>query len=485
MTIRSRSVPPSALLLSALLLSALLLLPLVGALGGKACAAPEDPVFPKLEPPVVAIVGGRKLTFDGFCKAVAQQALAEVKRSMAGPRSVLEQLIEERMVHLECKRLGIVITQADVDRLWKDWDSRLRINSNGERTLLEMIKDQGTTRKEFVEQMWHILRKERIAKQPEYLGPRLPKSETARLNQIGIVIKKLREKTDVKYGITTLDHVRQDVEPDVLPTGIVATINEVPVTEFEFGRALVMRLSGSKVREYLDTECKTAILSMQGIKISDAEFDAEIDRLRDLWPLQRELQREEIWSTVSFKDRFGADFKGGFEDVKKSRYPRGLIALVRRRRNEVTEEEIRAEFEKQRDTRFGEYILVSDIQITFAQSGGLLVGGRTRKAALRLARDLVQRQEAGQPFEKICASVNAKKDRSMQAKRLRLYKSATGELAEVHVLRREGLRPARTLEEVRPHIIEVIARRKARDWINEKVKDPKCVRIRWPLSERG
>ena len=89
----------------------------------------------------------------------------------AGRRGLLRRAQRgEEFGPCQTKRLGIGITRADVDRLWKDWDSRLRINSNGERTLLEMIKDEGTTRKEFVEQMWHILRKERIAKHPEYFS---------------------------------------------------------------------------------------------------------------------------------------------------------------------------------------------------------------------------------------------------------------------------------------------------------------------------
>ena len=57
-------------------------------------------------------------------------------------------------------------------------------------------------------------------------------------------------------------------------------------------------------------------------------------------------------------------------------------------------------------------------------------------------------------------------------------------LAEVHVMKRVGLRPARTLDEVRPHVKETLARRKARVWIEEKLKDAAWVRIRWPLPER-
>ena len=480
-------------------------------------AEPDD-----LPPGVIALVGGRQLTFDGFCTAAVQQALPALKRSRAGPRHVLEQLIEEKMVQLECQRLGIVVTERDVQKQWDDWNRRLRINSNGERTLKDMIRENGTSQQEFRVQMAHILRKERIASHPENLGNLLPKNETARLAQIGIVIKKLRERTKVEYGVWTVEHVNQGQRPAKLAPGVVATVNGQPITESEFGRALVLRLSGDEVREYLERECKTAIMSMEGVSITDAEFDEEVEHLRNEWELWRELQREALWSTVSFKDRFQADFKGSIEDVRKSRYSRGLIGLVRRMRAAVTPAQVEKEFREQKDTRFGEHIVVNDIMIRFAQESGLLAGGRKREEALRMANEIVRRQEAGESFDKIANSVNARKDRSFQAKKIRLYKSDEREadaqgnkfkgrmlnkdselykraaqlrdgdvtspfetLSEVHVLRREGVRAARTLDEVRSYIVDQIARRNAREWINERIKDPKFVVMRWPLPQRG
>ena len=188
-------------------------------------------------------------------------------------------------------------------------------------------------------------------------------------------------------------------------------------------------------------------------------------------------------------------------------------------RGQVTPAEVQEEFGKQKDTRFGAHILVTDIQISFAQQSGLLAGGRTREQALRMARDVVRRQESGESFDRIAADVNKKQDRSFQAKRIRLYKSgdrgsgAAGKrgmtldrdavlykhaaplrdgditspfetLSEVHVMRREGVRPARTAEEVRSYIVDLIARRKAREWINERIQDEKYVRLQWPLPQR-
>ena len=99
----------------------ILLLPLLVPIlffGGRSCAAaPEE-----LPAGVVALVGGKRLTSEGFYTAVVQLALSDIKRMRAGPRHILEQLIEELMVAKECKRLGVVITDRDVQKQWDDWD---------------------------------------------------------------------------------------------------------------------------------------------------------------------------------------------------------------------------------------------------------------------------------------------------------------------------------------------------------------------------
>lgn len=460
----------------------------------------------ELPPGVVAEVRGRKLTFDGFCIAATQQATREIKRSRSGPRAVLEQLIEELMVVQECRKLGIQVTKEDVDDLWREWDRKLRTTSGASRTLRDEIKDRGTTEREFVEQMWHIIRKERIAGHPKYLGKLLPADEQSRLNQIGIVIATVRKGTKVQYGIQTIDHVQQKQKPDDLGPGVVAAVNGEPITSKQLGRALVIRLPGQKVREYLDKECKTALLSIKGVNPTDEELDAEVKHLRELWPLERELQRDEVWRTISFKDRFETQFNMTMEDVRKSRYSRGLLGLVRNMRPTVTDAEIKAEYEKQQDGRYGQHILVYDIEIQFAQKKGLMAnqGLPSYRDARKIANKLSARLASGESFDKVANEVNMRRRAWIQAKRIRIYNadrdltlrqqasrmrdgdvsSPFDSLSEVHVMKRVGLRPARTLAEVRPHIVETLARRKAREWIEEKLKDGAWVRLRWPLPER-
>ena len=460
---------------------------------------------------VVAIVKGgpsdpvgRHLTYEGFCLAAAQQALGEMKRQRSGARQVLEQLLEEAMVRQACQQLGIDVTVAEMQARWKEWDGQLRLKSNGQLTLRETIEKEGSTEREFIEQIYHMMRKERIAAHPKYLGKKMPANDTARLQQIGIVIATIRKSAVVRYGVETIDTIQQGVKPEDIGPGVVAMVNDEKITMQTFGDALVVRLPGNQVREYLDRECKTALMSIERVGLSDEELDAEIAHLEELWPLERELQREEVWRTVSFKDRFETQFSMTLEDVKKSRYSRGLLGLVRRMRAEITAADVQKEYETEKEGRYGPYILVWDVSIEFAQRDGFTTGGRTLKEAHRLANDYARRLARGETFEKLAGEVNGRRDRTLQAKKIRLTKTNQDlvlhqqaarlldndvstpfeTLAEVHVMKREGQRPARTLGEVAPHVRELLARRRAREWIEEKVKEPAWVRIRWPLPQR-
>ncbi len=486
---------------------ALPLVPAAAAPEGNGAAKKKDPNLPPLPAGVVAEVAGRKLTFDGFCYSAAQQALADIRRQRSGPRQVLEQLIEELMVRQECKRLGIQVTQADVTGLMKQWDTRIRRDSNGEMNLRKAMKEEGTTEAEFVAMTWHVIRKERVAEHPQYLGKTLPKHEHTRLRQIGIVVKRVRDKTVVEYGIWTKEHVDSRTAPKKLPDGQVVTVGGVPITMMQMGRALVMRLPGGKVRDYLDKECKAALMNSEGIRISDKQVDEEVAHLERLWPLERELQKEEVWRTVAFKDRFETQFNMTPQDVKKSRFARGLLGLVRRQRATVTDKKIAEEFKKGQEGQYGAHMLVSDIQISFAQRKGLMAdtGVRSRRDALKMAHGILKKHATGVPFEKITADLNNRRDPTVRARRIRLYKTQGDQilyaqaarlrrgdlsspietLSEVHVLRSEGPRPARTLEEVKPYVREVLSRNAARKWIQDRITDPKYVRIVWPLPERG
>jgi hypothetical protein len=440
--------------------------------------------------------------------AAVQQAMQRLKSQRSGPRAILEELIEESMVEQECARLGLKVTQADVDRQWQEWDQRLRKNSNHEQTLLDVIKEQGMGVGEFRAKLAHILRKERIAEHPSNLGQTMPEDQNARLQQVGIVIGKLRTRTQVEYGVSIQEHVEAQppVPPAALPKGVVAAVNGQPIAAADFGKEMLLRLPSEDVREMLDQECKTALMAQEGVRLADEEVREEIAHLERLWPLDREFQQQVAWRTVTFTDRFEAEFKVGVDDVLHHRYYRGLFGLVRRMRATVTDEDVVKDYDEGKASRYGPHLIVTDIKIDFAQESGVFQGAnlRSRRLALETAKDVVQTLARDVPFKKLVDDINAKRDRTFTANEVRLYdgdrdrllydhasKLRDGDvsapfetLAEVHVVRREESRPGRALEEIRPLIVERLARLRAREWLEKRVNDPAFVRVRWPLPER-
>ena len=447
---------------------------------------------------------GRHLTFDRFCDVCAQHALGDLKRQRSGPRAVLEQLIEEAMVKAECGRLGIQVTKADMQALWNKLDGQVRTRSGGTRTLRDTIKEQGTTPGEFVDQLYHLIRKERIASHPKYLGSKIPANEQAKIQQVGIVIATIRNKTRIEYGVEIVEHAQQGQRPANLGTDVIASVDGAPITKRDFGLALVRRLPGNKVREYLDRECKTGLMTMQGIGLTTDEVRKEIEHIEKLWPLERELKRDEVWKTVSFKDRFETQFNMSMEDVFHDRYAKGLLGLVRKMRAEVTEEEIAKEFELGKKDVYGPHLVADIIEIGFSQKKGFNVGNRSIVEARRMANGFAQRLARGEPWEKLATEINMRRDRTMRARTLRLttadddrvhYNQAKrlrdgdvgtpyDTLGEICVMRRVGPQPARTLDEIRPFLRELLARRKTREWIAKKITDEAWVQIRWPLPQR-
>lgn len=477
---------------------------LIATLGADTCRAelPEN---------VVAVVKagpddakGRHLTFDRFCDVCAQHALGDVKRQKSGPRAVLEQLIEETMVKAECERLGITVTPAEVQAKWDELDGQVRTRSGGTRTLRDTITEQGTNPGEFREQLLHLIRKDRIASHPKYLGAKIPANEQARIQQVGIVIATIRRKTKVEYGVEIVEHRQQDQRPANLGTNVIAAVDGRPITKRDFGLALVLRLPGIKIREYLDQECKTALMTMQGIGLTPEQAKQELAHVETLWPLERELKRDEVWKTVSFKDRFETQFNMSKEDAIHDRYVRGLLGLVKKMRGEVTEVEIRKEFEQGKDDVYGPHLVADIIEVGFSQKKGFTVGNRTIVEARRMANTFARRLARGEPWEKLATEINSRRDRTLKARTLRLTTSDDDRvhynqakrlrdgdvgtpydtLGEICVMRRVGPQPARTIDEIRPFLRELLARRKTREWIAKKLTDENWVQIRWPLPQR-
>ncbi len=476
---------------------------LTAALGGSmlvgASARGEGESAPRLPDGVVARVLGTDLTHDAFGVTLVQHSLRELRENHHGPRAVLEQMIEELLVVTRCRELGIDVREADLRAKEEDLNRQVRQASGGRQRLSDVIAEQGKTVAEFRAGLLHEMRKDRLVN--HRLGGTLPDDEHQRLNQIKVVIAKLVSEADVKYGIP----VKEDLDPETLEPNVVATVNGAPITRVEFGRQLTFRLPSHEVREALARECQVGIMVKRGTSIDDPTLLAEVEHLRNLWVVERTIQREVEWESVEFPDRFRAIFKVPVEEITSSRYLRGLFGLVRQLRGEVEEKDLRANYDDGLRGRYGPHIVAMDVKIGFEQGRNPFRGSeasRDRREALDLGRRVYEDALRGTPFERIVSEIRNRHDSTYTASRIRIYDSPADALlwrtvnelkdgavsapfdtlAEVHVLRRERQAPGKSYEALRELLVDYEARQKAMTWLAEQIADPEVVRMRWPLT---
>lgn len=474
-----------------------------------------------LPPNVVAKVADRELTFDAFCRVVIQHAQRDLLETRHGPRAILDKLCEERLVMQWCRKHNLVVSNDDVDRKWGQLSRQIQAQSGGDKTLRDMVVEQGTSIALFKQKLAHEMRKELVAN--KRLGGSLPKGEAARFRQTKLVIDKMMGEARIEYGLPVVGHTT----PVAMPRDQVCRVNGEPITRTQFGKALVLHMPSDEVRDWLDQECKIGIMATEGVALAPEALKEELDHMRKLWPLERTVQREVAWMDLTFDERFKAVWKTPVDDVAKNRFLRGLFGLVRRFRPTVTEAEVRKDYEERKHDKYGEHLVVTDVAIKFMQARDPFgVGGndprqrRTRQEALREIRNVLSQVSAGKPFDSIRTAILARQDPTFSARKIRVYnrdRAATVDgkktkgvrdhdrmiwervkklrdkelsspiesLSEVHVYRREGLRPARSYAEIRELLLEFRARNKAGEWLGERLRDPNYVRIRWPLPQRG
>ena len=455
--------------------------------------------------PIVARVLDTDLTYDQFCTTLVQHVLPDLLTSRHGPRAVLDEMAEELMVLTRCRDLGIDVGQDELLKKENELDREIRTRSGGRQRLADIIKEQGQSVAEFRAGLLHELRKDHLAN--HRLGGTLPDDEHQRHNQIKLVIAKMLGEANLVYGLP----VEEQPNPPQLAEGVVATVDGHPISRLQFGRQLAVRLPSDEVREYLGRECQIGLMARRGATLDDAALREELGRMRKLWDVERLVQREVEWETVGFDDRFRALFKLPVTDAPGSRFHRGLFGLVRQMRGSVTEPETRQEYQDGLANRFGPHVIATDIKIGFEQERNPFrrQGGatRTRREAVDLAHRVVSQVSANVPFDRVVASIRARRtdqgqpDPTFTATRIRVFQDkdegglwndvkdlADGELsapierlAEIHVVRREQPGSGHTYDELGELLVDYVARQKARQWLDESLRDPNRVRVRWPM----
>lgn len=471
--------------------------------------------------PWVAKVGGRTLYLSRLAEVVAWRMRSRLKEAGSGPTTVLRQMVQELAVVLEARRLGVTVPEEAVLRKWNELDTEVRSKTGGTKNLEEAIREQRSTKSEFMAHLRHQLLKEAIAGHPDNLGDTLPlpSDPSRRLAQTEVVITKVLKRTDVKYGWqTSLPQAPDELVEvaDDLPRNVVATVavyaDELPgpgepeqpgtpITVERFGEELVRRLPSTEIREIIEEECKAALTTQVALSVED--MTEVIEKEKENWNEWREMASQEAYRHLSYEDYVRMRYRLDLEQMRTDRYYRGLFGLILQEREKITPEQVRAEWEREKDGLYGDAILVTDLEILFSPQNPLTGsrGGRDRKEALKIANDLLRTIGTGVDFEKVTSDINARRDQTLRARRIRVHNSGTGRLlfekakdmkdgqisrpfetlSEVHVLRREEFIPAPAYEDVKETILEGMAKRNAHTWLEEQLVDEEQVTIRWPL----
>lgn len=448
----------------------------------------------------IARVGDQYLSRRRLAATVVWRVRQELMELGSGPLTILRQIVEERVVDQEARRLGLHVTNAEVDAKYREIDTKVRRRTNAAKTLREVIvREQNSSVEEFRQVLRLQLLKEKVAGHQTYIGP-LPVDEKSKIAQIEVVIGELLGRAKVAYGARTA----LQAEPSKLERGVIATVNGEPITLEEYGEELIARLATSRIKAVIRDECKALLTRRWALSVE--AMDAVIARERERWDQWRTMTTQEVLTSVSYDDYVKMQYRLAVEQLKQDSYFRGLYGLVEAFRQEVAPEQIREEYEAKKSSVYGDAYLVTDIQVKFVPRNDLLgpSGGRTRREALKLANTVVRQAHAQEPFEDIARDVNQKRDPTFFARRLRirntdnerlLYEQAKllddGQvshpfetLAEVHVLRREQRLEAPTYPQVEDMIRQGLALTKAHAWLEEQMTNPELVEVRWPPEER-
>jgi hypothetical protein len=490
----------------------------VGIAGGPATlsadppSAPPRPQAPPLPEGVVARVYGPngqlagEVTRETLARALAKKLEKDLQEGKSAAFTILRGLIEEVLVHLEAKRLGIQVTPQEVTARLGQLDGRLRNQSGGLQTLADLRRSKGMPESVLRHSLSVEILKERIAAHPQHLGA-LPPDEAKRASQISVVVIELHKKATIVWGVSN----PFQPQPANLGPETLALVNGTAVTRDEFGKRLFDYLDEGDLRDILQQECATKVMETEGVMLSEAEMEAELAYRAKLWETQRMLQSQEVWRTIGYDEFLKASLKKSRDEVKAERYFRSYYGLMRRERAKVTDEAVAKEFETKKDTQYGPAILVHEFQVYFDRKNAVFTSDRRdHREALQIA-SMVRNQVtgAGRPFADVAKEVvrqyvdpkTRMPDPSVREGKRRLFnvpadkilydeavKLKDGEvsqmietLAEVHVMKREGSEPGFKLEQVKEAVREFLAGLNAQDLLEKIARDPTRVQIRLPV----
>lgn len=335
-----------------LLLRSILALALATALPVRAHAADELP------PGVVARVYGNDIT--------ETQVHARLARRFEGTErgaDALEQMIEDACVAREAAAREVSVSEKEAREYLQKVDEKVRFDSGGVKSLLDVYREQNTTEAEFLRVVRDFLLRQKMAKADMGSSAGLGESQFGipgdlPMHRMKLWLKSLR--------------ARHDVKTKELPEGVLAVVDGEQITRESFAASIATRLPQEIVAGFRDDLVFEAAvqkhLADAGVELTDADVGAEIARLRARFAEDPRV----VGSGVTFDQFLRQSTGAGESELARDPSFRARLGLRLLMLDKVTPERIKEHWELNREA-YGEQVLLRSVFMP-AQSGTPQIG---------------------------------------------------------------------------------------------------------------
>lgn len=312
-------------------------------------ASPSRAGDEALPPGVEARVYGEEVT-----EAQVLDRLARRHEGTEKGRQILDQIVDDAIVGLEAKARGVRVTDEEVAAHTAKLMEVVKAQSGGEKTLADVLAETKTTEAEFRRTTLEYLLREKMAR--EDLGTK-PGDDLPE-HRMKLWMASMRRRHEVR----TAD----------LPEGVLAKVGDaVSVDRARFGRELRDRLPPEVVAEVrmelvLDVATRHRVATA-GVVVTDADVDEQIARLRTRFESNPRVRGTGVTFDQFLRQTFGI----GEAELRRDETFRSRVALERMLHGEISDEEIRAHWERNRDA-YGDRALVRQVYVAAAEKGGKL-----------------------------------------------------------------------------------------------------------------
>jgi hypothetical protein len=337
-------------------------------------------------------------------KADLYRYLARYESAQPEALAVLPEYMKMRLVEDEAKRRGIGATEAEVDRWLRDLDEQLKKSGQ---SLDDYCKGYGMRKEELRRKgrQWVLMRNlaGAILKEKDPSRGDAPVSDDSIIFVVDTLYKNAKKETEG------------------LPEGVVARINGIEITEYEYGRALAIEMPKMNVyralRGLILTE-EAALLLGDRNPPSDEELEAQRKWYLDMEKarIRRSMPNAPDEITDDMVDQVLKNRGLTLADVLKNPVFQAQARVMDHFRKSLTVDDLRAYFADHKDA-YSERLRVARILVGARAQDVPQVGKtiRTPEQGRKESDEIYDRLKSGEDFEKLAREKSEDPDQIKQA----------------------------------------------------------------------